>query len=102
MDRRFNHQEGRLFLQIAADGATVGWLNNRAANQSFRMSGRISAAGAVELACQCPPGQAFSARGTMRAGANDLKGQLSLSSGTGTFGHSQVSLKRRTQGGGAH
>jgi len=91
-------QKGRLFLQLGGDDhAASGWMYNTAAKQSFRMVGRISPAGELDLTCECPPESAFSARGIVRAvGAAELKGQLALSAAAGVFGQSHVTLRRTT------
>ena len=87
-------QKGRLFLQIGADGAVAGWMTNNAAQQSYRMLGRMTAGGHLDLACQCPRDQGFWAKGALRAsGAGEVKGQLSLSSAAGVFGQSHLTLK---------
>jgi serine/threonine-protein kinase len=88
-------QEGRLFLQLAPSGSVAGWMTNTAAKQSFRMSGGFTPAGALDLACQCPPGQEFVARGAVHADAEGaLKGDLTLSAPSGVFGVSRVNLRR--------
>ncbi len=90
------HQKGRFALQVGPDGAVAGWMANAAAHQTFRMMGRLTPAGALDLACQCPANQSFFARGSVRADEDgELKGQLTLSNGAGSFGQSHLSLKRR-------
>jgi len=87
-------QKGRLYLQIAADGGAAGWMYNEAAQQSFRMLGRMTAGGHLDLACQCPRDQQFWARGSIRlAGSGEVKGQLSLAGAAGVFGQSNLTLK---------
>ena len=90
------HQNGRLSLHVAPDGAVTGWMANTGAHQTFRMLGRLSPAGALEFACQCPPNQSFFARGAVRgAQGNEMTGQLALSTRAAVFGQSQLTLKRR-------
>jgi len=89
-----NRQKGRLFLDLGGGGAVSGWMYNEAAKLSFRMLGRIAPRGELTLACQCPPGQAFSAAGALRAAGGELKGVLTLTSGARAFGQSHVSLRR--------
>ena len=73
-----------------------GWMANTVAHQTFRMLGRLSPTGTLELACQCPPNQGFFARGAVRgAEGNELTGQLSLSTKAAVFGQSRLTLKRR-------
>jgi serine/threonine-protein kinase len=88
-------QQGRFFLQLAPNGSVAGWMTNAAAKQSYRMAGTFTPAGALELACQCPRGQEFAARGAVRTdAAGELKGELSLSAASGVFGQSRLSLRR--------
>jgi serine/threonine-protein kinase len=88
-------QQGRFFLQLAPNGSVAGWMTNAAAKQSYRMAGTFTPAGALELACQCPRGQEFSARGAVHAdAAGELKGELSLTAASGVFGQSRLSLRR--------
>jgi serine/threonine-protein kinase len=88
-------QQGRFFLQLAPNGSVAGWMTNAAAKQSYRMAGTFTPAGALELACQCPRGQEFAARGAVHAdGAGELKGELSLTTASGVFGQSRLSLRR--------
>jgi hypothetical protein len=93
---RAHGQNGRFFLQLAPGGSAAGWMTNAAAKQSYRMSGGFTPSGALELNCQCPPGQEFTARGTVHANADgELKGELTLSApSSGTFGQSRVTLRR--------
>jgi serine/threonine-protein kinase len=88
-------QQGRFFLQLAPNGAVSGWMTNAAAKQSYRMAGSYTAAGALDLACQCPRGQEFGARGTVHPDASgELKGELSLASTAGVFGQPRLTLRR--------
>jgi serine/threonine protein kinase len=90
------HQNGRLSLHVAADGAVTGWMANTVAHQTFRMVGRLSPAGTLDLACQCPPSQGFFARGAVRrAEGSEMTGQLALSTGAAVFGQSHLTLTRR-------
>ncbi len=90
-------QRGRFYLSIARDGVVSGWMYNGGAQQTFRMIGRMAANGYLDLACQCPPNQAFWARGTLQAaGGGEVKGKLTLLTGRGSFGQSQMSLHRTT------
>jgi eukaryotic-like serine/threonine-protein kinase len=90
-----NHQKGRFYLQVAANGAVVGWMSNAAAKNSFRMAGTMSPDGRLDLACQCAPQPGFEARGTLHLdGAAELKGQVALGSSAGVFGHSHLTLQR--------
>jgi hypothetical protein len=69
---------------------------NTGANQTFRMVGRMTAGGHLELSCQCPANQMFWARGSMQtAGAGEARGRLTLVANSGVFGESQLSLKRQ-------
>jgi eukaryotic-like serine/threonine-protein kinase len=89
------HQNGRLYLQIAGNGAVTGWFSNAAVHQSFRMAGRMAGPGDLALACECPPQQGFAARASLHGVAGgELKGQLSLSGNTGIFGQSHLVLRR--------
>jgi serine/threonine-protein kinase len=88
-------QQGRLFLQLAPNGSVAGWMTNSGAKQSYRLSGGFTPAGALDLTCQCPPGQQFVARGAVRADAEgELKGELTLAAPSGVFGQSRVTLRR--------
>jgi hypothetical protein len=70
-------------------------MTNTGAKQSYRMSGGFTPAGALALTCQCPPGQQFVARGAVHAEAGgELKGELTLSAPSGTFGQSRLTLHR--------
>jgi serine/threonine-protein kinase len=90
-----NGQRGRLFLQVGPGGSVAGWMYNTSAKLSFRMSGSMKRDGAVDLDCQCPPGQAFSARGTFSPDEDgDLKADVALSAQAGVFGHARVTLRR--------
>ena len=90
------HQQGRLSLHVGPDGAVTGWMANTVAHQTFRMLGRLSPTGTLELACQCPPNQGFFARGTVRgAEGNEMTGQIALSTKAAVFGQSRLTLKRR-------
>ena len=90
-------QRGRFYLSIGSDGVASGWMYNGGAQQTFRMAGRLAASGYLDLACQCPPNQTFWARGTIHAaGRGEVKGKLTLLTGSGTFGQSQLSLRRTT------
>src|SRR5207302_8250012 len=90
-----HNQKGRLFLQIAGGGGASGWLYNVSARQSYRMLGTLSPAGGVELVCQCPPNQKFSARGSLHIDAGgDVRGQLALASPAGVFGETHLTLRR--------
>jgi serine/threonine-protein kinase len=90
-----HQQQGRLFVQVGADGAVAGWMFNSAAGQSYRMTGHMSSDGALDLVCLCPEQQNFTVRGTL-AGADhgELHGRLVLSTAAGAFGQSQVTLRR--------
>jgi hypothetical protein len=88
-------QHGRLSLQLGADGVASGWMYNTSAKLSYRLLGTITPAGALELTCQCPPGQQFVARGVVRTdAAGELKGDLSLASPTAVFGQTRLTLHR--------
>ncbi len=88
-------QQGRLYLQIAGDGAASGWMFNGAAQESFRLAGRVTPAGTLDLSCRCPADRTFSAHGSVRVGgAGELEGQLALSSKAGVFGQSHLALRR--------
>ena len=88
-------QQGRLFLQLSPSGSVAGWMTNTAAKQSYRMSGGFTPAGAIDLTCQCPPGQQFVARGAVHPGSDgELKGDLTLAAPSGVFGQSRVTLRR--------
>jgi serine/threonine-protein kinase len=90
-----NNQRGRLFLQVAPGGSVAGWMYNTSAKLSFRMSGTMKRDGAVDLDCQCPADQAFSARGAFAADEDgDLKGDIALSASSRVFGHARVTLRR--------
>jgi serine/threonine-protein kinase len=89
-----HNQRGRLSLTIGPDGGAAGWMFNTSARASYRMAGRITPAGALDLGCQCPPGQAFVARGIVRVDSGELKGQLTLSAPTGVFGETRLTLHR--------
>ena len=90
-------QRGRFYLSIGGDGVVSGWMYNGGAQQTFRMVGRMAPGGYLDLACQCPPNQTFWARGTLHvAGGGEVKGRLTLLTGSGTFGQSQLSLRRTT------
>ena len=90
-------QRGRFYLSIGSDGVVSGWMYNGGAQQTFRMVGRMAPGGHLDLACQCPPNQTFWARGTLHvAGGGEVKGRLTLLTGSGTFGQSQLSLRRTT------
>jgi serine/threonine-protein kinase len=90
-------QQGRLYLQIAGDGAASGWMFNGAAQESFRLAGRVTPAGTLDLSCRCPVDRTFSAHGSVRVGgAGELEGQLALSSKAGVFGQSHLALRRTT------
>jgi hypothetical protein len=59
------------------------------------MSGGFTPAGALDLTCQCPPGQQFVARGAVHPGSDgELKGDLTLAAPSGVFGQSRVTLRR--------
>jgi serine/threonine-protein kinase len=88
------HQSGRLYLQIAGDGAASGWFSNAAVRQSFRLTGRMASPGDLALACACPPRQEFGARVLIHAAGGELKGQLTLSGDSGVFGQSHLTLRR--------
>jgi tRNA A-37 threonylcarbamoyl transferase component Bud32 len=88
------HQSGRLYLQIAGNGAVSGWFSNAAVRQSFRLTGRMASPGDLALACECPPRQEFGARVLVHAAGGELKGQLTLSGDSGVFGQSRLALRR--------
>ena len=88
------HQNGRLYLQIAGNGAVSGWFSNAAVRQSFRLTGRMASPGDLALACACPPRQEFGARVLVHAAGGELKGQLTLSGDSGVFGQSHLTLRR--------
>ena len=72
-------------------------MTNTGAKQSYRMSGGFTSAGAIELTCQCPPGQQFVARGAVHPDTEgELKGDLTLAAPSGVFGQSRVTLRRST------
>jgi serine/threonine-protein kinase len=90
-----HNQQGRLFLQIGGGGHVAGWMYNTSAKQSYRMAGTASPSGALDLACQCPPGRGFNARGTLRLEpTGEVHGDVSLSSAAGVFGQTRMTLKR--------
>jgi serine/threonine-protein kinase len=90
------HQKGRFFLQLGDDGSANGWMFNTAASESFRMVGRATPGGSIELQCQCPAARTFTARGDLRVdGQGQLVGKLGLSTAAGAFGESHLSLKRK-------
>ena len=69
---------------------------NTAANESFRMVGRATPGGEVELACQCPAARTFTARGELRVdGQGQLAGKLGLFTAAGAFGESHLTLRRK-------
>jgi outer membrane biosynthesis protein TonB len=90
-----HNQKGRLSISVRPDGVASGWMFNTSANQSYRMLGRMSPAGGLDLGCQCPPGQMFYARGAVHVDGSDLKGSLALSSPRGPFGETRLTLRRK-------
>jgi serine/threonine-protein kinase len=89
-----HHQNGRLYLQVAAGGGASGWLSNTTAGRSYRMVGRAERPGEYMLACQCPANQMFNARVVLHpTEGGDLRGRVSLSAATGVFGQSHVILR---------
>jgi eukaryotic-like serine/threonine-protein kinase len=89
-------QRGRFYLSIAGNGSVTGWMYNTGANQTFRMVGRMTPGGQLDLACQCPPNQSFGARGSLAPAAGEATGRLTLSTARGVFGQTQLSLRRTT------
>jgi hypothetical protein len=69
---------------------------NNSAKQSFPLAGRLGPGGQLDLTCRCPPGQAFSIRGTIQPQANaaELRGRMALYAAAGVFGRSEVVLRR--------
>jgi hypothetical protein len=93
-------QQGVFRLQVADDGAVSGTMWNGVARRSFRLSGKLTPSGQLDLACDCPAEQAFSVRGTVRpAGGGEFQGQLALATSAGVFGEPQVTLHRGGAGG---
>jgi hypothetical protein len=90
-----HNQHGRFLLQLQPGGSVAGWMTNTAAKQSYRMVGAFSPSGALDLTCQCPAGQQFGARGTVRAETSgELVGDLALASQSGVFGQARLALRR--------
>ena len=85
-------QHGRLYLQVNPGGAAVGWFSNANAAQSYRLTGRAEGLGVFTLACDCPAGQAFSVRASLRNQEGEVRGRLTLSAASGVFGQSHVVL----------
>jgi serine/threonine-protein kinase len=92
---RAKGQEGSLRLEIAGNGAVSATMYNAVAKQSFRLAGRMALPGQLNLLCECEGSEKFAARGTVRvAGADELHGQIALSTSGGVFGLTEVSLRR--------
>jgi hypothetical protein len=87
-------QQGRLYLVIGPEGQASGWFNNKRANESFRLVGRVKDEGQVDMSCQCPASQMFTVKGTLHASGDGLEGPLSLWSGGRTFGRPYVNARR--------
>jgi len=90
--------DGRLYLVVQSDGQASGWLNNKRANESFRVVGRVREQGQVDLTCQCPAAQMFTVRGALRleSEGEGLTGGLALWSGGRAFGHPRATLRRKS------
>jgi serine/threonine-protein kinase len=89
-------QQGRFFIQVGASGHVAGWMFNTSAKQSYRMMGTCSPSGTLDLTCQCPPTQRFSARGTLRLEATgEIHGDVALSATAGVFGQTRMTLRRK-------
>ena len=69
-----HHQHGRLYLQVGAGGAAVGWFSNANVAQSYRLTGRADGGGTFTLACDCPVNQAFTVRASLRNQDGDMRG----------------------------
>jgi len=87
-------QQGRLYLVIGPEGQASGWFNNKRANESFRLVGRVRDEGQVDMSCQCPASQMFTVKGTLHASGDGLEGPLFLWSGGRTFGRPYVNARR--------
>jgi serine/threonine-protein kinase len=91
-----HHQHGRLYLEVRAGGAAVGWFSNASAAHSYQLAGRAEADGTFTLTCACPVNQGFTVTAALRGHDGDLRGRMTLSAPSGVFGQSQVVLHHAT------